>query len=130
MNVTPEDLALQRLYHWETHRPDQVVLSQPVGGGVVQDHTWRSIMDESRRMAAYLRRQGLKPGDRVALLSKNTAHWLIGSENLIGIAPKTPEQTTMTLSSSQLRQVSLLALVGIPGLAIVVGIGVWLRRRQ
>ena len=77
MNVTPEDLALQRLYHWEAHRPDQVVLSQPVGGGVVQDHTWRSIMDESRRMAAYLRRQGLKPGDRVALLSKNTAHWLI-----------------------------------------------------
>jgi ABC-type uncharacterized transport system involved in gliding motility auxiliary subunit len=65
-----------------------------------------------------------------ANLVLNAIHWVIGSENLVGIAPKTPEQTSMTLSASQLRQVSLLALVGIPGLAIVMGIGVWLRRRQ
>ena len=77
MNVTPDDLALQRLYHWEAHRPDQVVLCQPMGQGVVREYDWRTLMDESRRIAAYLKRQGLKPGDRVALLSKNTAHWLI-----------------------------------------------------
>lgn len=104
MNVTPEDLALQRLYHWETHRPDQVVLSQPVGGGVVQDHTWRSIMDESRRMAAYLRRQGLKPGDRVALLSKNTAHWLI-SDFAIWMAGGVSVPLYPTLVASTIHQI-------------------------
>jgi long-chain acyl-CoA synthetase len=76
-DVPAELLALQRLYHWETNAPDRIVFTQPVGGGQVQDITWRQAMDQVRRMAAHLQTLGLQAGDRVALLSKNTAHWLM-----------------------------------------------------
>lgn len=77
IQITADKLALQRLYHWEATAPDRVVLTQPMGGGVVRDFTWKEVVDQSRRMAAYLQSQGIQPGDRVALMSKNTAHWLM-----------------------------------------------------
>jgi long-chain acyl-CoA synthetase len=75
--VSADALALQRLYHWEKTAADRVVLTQPLGGGAVRDYTWREVMDQSRRMAAHLQSLGLQPGDKVALLAKNTAHWLM-----------------------------------------------------
>jgi acyl-CoA synthetase (AMP-forming)/AMP-acid ligase II len=75
--AAPDTLALQRLYHWERTAPDRVVFTQPVGAGVVRDYTWREVMDQSRRMAAHLQSMGVQHGDRVALLSKNTAHWMM-----------------------------------------------------
>ena len=75
--VSPDALALQRLYHWEKTQPDRVVFTQPLGAGQVINYTWRQVMDQSRRMAAHMQSLGLKPGDKVALLSKNTAHWLM-----------------------------------------------------
>jgi long-chain acyl-CoA synthetase len=75
--VPAETLALQRLYHWEKTTPERVVFTQPLGGGQVRDYTWREVMDESRRVAAQLQAMGLKPGDKVAMLAKNTAHWLM-----------------------------------------------------
>jgi long-chain acyl-CoA synthetase len=75
--VSADALALQRLYHWEKTAPDRVVFTQPVGGTQVREYTWREVMDQSRRMATHLQSLGLKPGDRVAMLSKNTAHWLM-----------------------------------------------------
>ena len=64
-----------------------------------------------------------------ANLVLNTIHWLIGSTELIGIAPKTPEQSTLTLPASTLRRISILALVVIPLLSLAAGIAVWFRRR-
>ena len=75
--VSADALALQRMYHWETTTPDRVVFTQPQGGAAVIDYTWRQVMDQVRRMATHLQSQGLQPGDKVALLSKNTAHWLM-----------------------------------------------------
>jgi len=75
--VSADALALQRMYHWESTTPDRVVFTQPQGGGAVIDYTWRQVMDQVRRMATHLQSQGLQPGDKVALLSKNTAHWLM-----------------------------------------------------
>ena len=48
--IPSELLALQRLYHWERSAPERVVLTQPMGGGVVRDFTWRQLMDQTRRM--------------------------------------------------------------------------------
>src|SRR4029077_5764281 len=41
------------------------------------EFTWRELMDQTRRMAAHLKSLGIAPGDRVAILSKNTAWWLM-----------------------------------------------------
>ena len=70
-------LALQRLYHWEKTTPDQITLTQPMGGSVIHDFTWREVADQARRMAAYLQSQGWPPGSNVAILSKNCAWWLM-----------------------------------------------------
>ena len=63
MNATvqtarPEDLALQRLYHWEQTAPDKVILTQPTGGGAVRDYTWRQVMDEAGAWRPTCRRCG------------------------------------------------------------------------
>ena len=75
--VSPDMLALQRLYHWEREAPDRIALTQPMGAGVVRDYTWLQVGDEVRRMAAHLKAQGWEPGSKVAILSKNCAWWLM-----------------------------------------------------
>jgi long-chain acyl-CoA synthetase len=77
VGVAAEDLALQRLYHFEKSTPDRTVFTQPMGGDVVRDMTWREVMDETRRMAAHLKGMGFEPGSKIAILSKNCAHWLM-----------------------------------------------------
>ena len=56
--IADDALALQRLYHWERTAPERVALTQPLGGGVVRDYTWREVLDQSRRMAAHLQSLG------------------------------------------------------------------------
>jgi long-chain acyl-CoA synthetase len=75
--IDSNDLPLQRAYHWEKARANEIFLTQPMGPGVVKDWTWAQTMDETRRMAAYLKAQGWESGSRVALMSKNTAWWIM-----------------------------------------------------
>ncbi|MDO9072073.1 MAG: AMP-binding protein [Rubrivivax sp.] len=101
---TPDALALQRLYHWEKTSPDRVALTQPLGGGPVRDYTWRELVDQSRRMAAHLQSLGLRPGDKVALLSKNTAHWLM-ADFAIWIGGFVSVPLYPTLAAGTIRQI-------------------------
>jgi long-chain acyl-CoA synthetase len=72
-----EMLMLDHVYEHGQQRADQVFLTQPVGGGEVVDYTWAEVMDQARRMAAHLEAQGFGPGARIAILSKNCAHFII-----------------------------------------------------
>ncbi len=76
-HAAPDALALQRLYHWEANAPEQIAFTQPTGAGVVRDYRWGEVVDQARRMAAHLQSLGIGPGDRVAILSKNTVHWML-----------------------------------------------------
>jgi long-chain acyl-CoA synthetase len=60
--VSPDTLALQRLYRWERTAPDKVMLTQPMGGGALREFTWRQTLDQTRRMAAHLKSHGIAPG--------------------------------------------------------------------
>jgi long-chain acyl-CoA synthetase len=102
--VSNDALALQRLYHWEKTTPDRIAFTQPLGGGPVRDYTWREVMDQSRRMAAYLKSQGIQPGDRVAILSKNTAHWMM-SDYAIWLAGAVSVPLYPTLAPTTIRQI-------------------------
>ncbi|MBL8370239.1 MAG: AMP-binding protein [Burkholderiaceae bacterium] len=70
-------LILDYVYEHETNRANQVYLTQPTGGGQVSDYTWSQTVDEARRMAAYLKSRNLEPGSRIAILSKNCAHFFM-----------------------------------------------------
>lgn len=67
---------LEMLYYWAKTKPNQVFMRQPVRG-VWHDYTWAEIARQASVMAAALRHLGCQPGDRVALFSKNCAHWII-----------------------------------------------------
>ncbi len=69
-------LPLDMLYKWETTTPDKVYLRQPIDD-VWHTWTWNQIGDETRRMAAVLRAMQLPVDSKIALVSKNCAHWII-----------------------------------------------------
>ncbi|MGM9487801.1 AMP-binding protein [Ideonella sp. YS5] len=97
-------LALQRLYHWERTAPDRIACTQPMGGGVVRDVTWREMMDQARRLAGHLKAQGFPPGSKIALLSKNTVWWLI-SDYAIWLAGHVSVPLYPTLAAETIRQI-------------------------
>jgi long-chain acyl-CoA synthetase len=102
--VAAQSLALERLYHWERSAPERVVLTQPLGGGSVKEFTWREILDQTRRMAAYLQSQGFEPGTRIAILAKNSAHWLI-ADFAIWMAGFVSVPLYPTLAAGSVRQI-------------------------
>jgi len=70
-------LILDYVYDHEAGHPEEVFLTQPLGGGRAADYTWGQTLDQARRMAAHLKSRGFEPGARVAILSKNCAHFII-----------------------------------------------------
>ena len=77
ITVADAELPLQCLYRWERERPNSIYLTQPLGGGQVQDITWSQATDQVRRIASWLQAQGWPAGSRIAILGKNSAHWIL-----------------------------------------------------
>jgi long-chain acyl-CoA synthetase len=96
-------LALQRLYHWETTAPERIAFTQPLGGSL-RDYRWGEVMAQARRMAAHLQAQGIAPGDRIAILAKNTAHWML-SDYAIFLAGAVSVPLYPTLAPGTIRQI-------------------------
>ena len=70
-------LILDYVADHEKQRANQIYLTQPLGGDNVADYTWGQVVDQARRMAAHLRAQGFERGAKVAILSKNCAHFIM-----------------------------------------------------
>ena len=70
-------LILDYVYEHEVKRADTIFLTQPTGNGQAVDYTWAQTMDQARRMAAYIQAQNFEPGARIAILSKNSAHFIM-----------------------------------------------------
>ncbi len=101
-------LILDYVYDHEAKLADRVYLTQPIGGGQVIDYTWRQTLDQARRMAAHIKAQGLEPGARIALLSKNCAHffmaelaiWMAGCTTVAIFPTETAETISYVLEHS------------------------------
>jgi long-subunit acyl-CoA synthetase (AMP-forming) len=68
--------AHQALIEWADKAPDRVFLHQPVDGGM-RTYTWAESADACRRLASALLGVGLTRGDKVAILAKNSAEWML-----------------------------------------------------
>jgi long-chain acyl-CoA synthetase len=79
MSEVPGDAQtiLHAVYAHESAQPDRVWLTQPLGGGAMLDLSWSQALDQARRMATHLKEHGLKPGEPVAMLAKNSAHFIL-----------------------------------------------------
>jgi len=65
-----------------------------------------------------------------AVLVSNSLNWLAEREALLTIPPKKTEHVRLNLTGEQLRTFYLTVLLLLPGLAIVLGTVVWVRRRR
>ena len=97
-------LILDYVYDHEAAQPDEVLLVQPVGGGRVVEYTWRQMLDEARRMAAHLKSRDFEPGARIAILSKNCAHFFM-AELAVWMADGTSVAIFPTESATNVRYV-------------------------
>jgi long-chain acyl-CoA synthetase len=89
---------LDKFYHWEATKPDSVYLRQPIEQEW-RDYTWAEVGGQARRIAAGLQSMGLGSGERVCLLSKNCAHWVIADlATMMSGGASAPAFTSMTAS--------------------------------
>jgi len=77
VTISAEKLLLARAAHWEAATPDTVFMTQPHDGGQTSDYTWRQTMDEARRMATHLGSLSLPQPTQIAIVGKNSAHWIM-----------------------------------------------------
>jgi len=102
-------LILDYVYDHEAAQPDAVFLVQPIGGGRVVEYTWRQTLDQARRMATHLKSRGFEPGARVAMLSKNCAHffmvdlavWMAGGTTVAILPNESGENVRNILEDSE-----------------------------
>jgi long-subunit acyl-CoA synthetase (AMP-forming) len=68
--------AHEAVIRWANENPDRDFLSQPVNGAL-HVMTFAEVADQARRMATALKGLGLGAGDKVAILAKNSAEWVL-----------------------------------------------------
>ncbi|ENY8011087.1 AMP-binding protein [Vibrio fluvialis] len=68
----PNEMILK----WARERPNEVYLKQIINRQFVE-FTYADVADQALRLVSALRDLGAKPGDKIALISKNCAEWFI-----------------------------------------------------
>src|SRR5512141_824973 len=102
-------LMLDYILDHEEKLRERVYMTQPTVGDQVIDYTWGQTVDQSRRMAAYLQGLGYPPGARIAILSKNCAHfimaemaiWMAGYTTVAIFPTETAETINYVLTHSE-----------------------------
>jgi ABC-type uncharacterized transport system involved in gliding motility auxiliary subunit len=62
-------------------------------------------------------------------LASNAVNWLASDEDLISIRPKPPEDRRITMTGRQLSWVRATSQFALPLVVVIVGVGVWWKRR-
>jgi long-chain acyl-CoA synthetase len=104
MVSSPTKLILDHVYEHEASHAGRILFTQPIKAGQVVDYTWAEVLDQARRMAAHLRARGFPRGARIAILSKNCAHFIM-AELAVWIAGYTTVAIFPTERSATVRYV-------------------------
>jgi long-chain acyl-CoA synthetase len=94
---------LSMFYKWEKETPGQLLFHQPFPEGA-RTYTYAHAGDEIRKLAAALIAMNLPPRSRVAILSKNCAHWIM-ADFAIWMAGHISVPLYPTLSANAIRQI-------------------------
>ena len=113
--MTDTKTAPEALAEWAEKTPERTFLTQPFEGDV-REWTFRQAYDDAARFASALLKLGLTPGDRVAILSKNCAEWVIADAaiSMAGLVsvPIYPTAGTDTISYVLEHSGARVAIVG------------------
>lgn len=95
--------AIQQFNYWEKTTPTNIFLRQPIQDQWVT-WTFEKAAAEVRSIASYLVSLNLPPHSKVALLSKNCAHWIM-ADLAIWMAGHVSVPLYPTLSASSIREI-------------------------
>lgn len=101
------------------------VAVEPSAAGTMEREGMRMVVFGS---SGFIRNSGLSGGN--VDLFMNSLNWLLKRQQLIGIAPKTPQEFTLALNAYQMRALFLTEVVAIPLAVAAIGFLVWLQRRK
>src|SRR4051812_20327604 len=96
-------LPLQVFLDWENKIPNAPFLRQPFQG-VWKIWSWKEAGDEIRRIASALKSYNLPSKSKVAILSKNCAHWIM-ADLAIMMADHISVPIYPTLDASTIQQI-------------------------
>lgn len=68
--------ASDMILKWAQERPDEIYLKQIINRQFVE-YSYADVADKALRLVSALNELGIRPGERVALVSKNCAEWFI-----------------------------------------------------
>jgi len=111
----PVSSPLQQFLQWEKEIPDEIFLRQPFNGEW-KTWTWAAAGQECRKMAQAVQSMGILPGEHVAILSKNCAHWMM-ADIAIMMAGCVSVPIYPTLSAASIKPI----LVHSDAKAIIIG---------
>jgi long-subunit acyl-CoA synthetase (AMP-forming) len=97
-------MPLEVFYEREARHPNKRFMVQPQGGGLVEELSWSEVGEQARRAANWLRGQDLEHGSRIAIISKNCAHWII-ADLAIWMAGMVSVPLYPNLTAESMRQV-------------------------
>ena len=97
-------MPLEIFYERESRHPNKRYLIQPQPGGQVEELSWSEVGEQARRAANWLRGQDIEQGSRVAIISKNCAHWII-ADLAIWMAGMVSVPLYPNLTAASIRQV-------------------------
>jgi len=67
---------LDNFYKWENKKSDKTFLIQPIKGKYI-NYSWEEVGIQARKIANFLNNLKLDKKSKVAIISKNCAHWII-----------------------------------------------------
>ncbi|MFM7646416.1 MAG: AMP-binding protein [Sphingomonadales bacterium] len=113
--MQPYPSILEKFYWFEEKQPHKLFLAEPFEGQS-QRHSWYQAGQIIRRMAAALRRLPLPPGSRIAIIGKNSPHWIMADLAIMMAGhisvPIYPTVTASTLHQILTHSESQLLFVG------------------
>ena len=93
----------EMLYQWEKESPNEVFLRQPLGNQWTT-YTWKEAVTQIRKIANYLIGLNLPPQSKIALVSKNCAHWVL-ADQAITMSGHVAVPIYPTLNAPQLNEI-------------------------
>ncbi|NRA68149.1 MAG: AMP-binding protein, partial [Pseudobacteriovorax sp.] len=114
MTIVNPITPLEAFYKRVESTPNKVYLRQPRGARW-QEFTWVETQDIVRKLAQKLKDLGINPGDRVAILAKNSAFWfmsdlaimMVGAVSVPLYPTQTDESMTYVLNHSEAKAIFL-----------------------
>src|SRR5688572_17887356 len=99
----PQETPISAFFKWEKQTPQQIFLRQPISEEW-KSWTYQQAGDEIRRIASALLSLNLPAESKIAILSKNCAHWIM-ADLAIMMAGHVSVPVYPTLSAAGVKQI-------------------------